>query len=73
MAIADADDATIRRARGWAMLRALGLIGIGQKWEHGLPGDKQTWRPAGWAALERAPGLRLSGRPGGHAWSPDQT
>ncbi len=35
------------------MLRALGLIGIGQKWEQGLPGGKQTWGPAGWAALER--------------------
>ena len=36
------------------MLRALHLIGIGQKWEQGLPGGKQTWGPAGWAALERA-------------------
>ena len=53
-AYADADDATVRRARGWAVLRALHLIGIGQKWEQGLPGGKQTWGPAGWAALERA-------------------
>jgi aminoglycoside phosphotransferase (APT) family kinase protein len=53
-AYANADDATIRRARGWAVLRALHLIGIGQKWEQGLPGGKQTWGPAGWAALERA-------------------
>jgi aminoglycoside phosphotransferase (APT) family kinase protein len=49
-----ADDATIRRARGWAVLRSLVLIGIGQMWERGLPGGKQTWGPAGWAALDRA-------------------
>jgi aminoglycoside phosphotransferase (APT) family kinase protein len=57
-AYASADDATIRRAQGWAVLRAIGLIGIGQNWERGLPGGKQTWGPAGWAALERilAPG-----------------
>ena len=52
-AYASADDAAIQRARGWAVLRALGLIGIGQNWEQGLPGGKQTWGPAGWAALER--------------------
>ena len=52
-AYASADDSAITRARGWAVLRALNLIGIGQKWEHGLPGGKQTWGPAGWAALER--------------------
>jgi aminoglycoside phosphotransferase (APT) family kinase protein len=48
-----ADDAMIRRARGWAVLRALVLISIGQMWEQGLPGGKQTWGPAGHAALER--------------------
>lgn len=52
-AYANADEATIQRARGWAVLRAVGLIGIGQHWEQGLPGGKQTWGPAGWAALER--------------------
>ena len=52
-AYAGADDAAIQRARGWAVLRALGLIRIGQNWERGLPGGKQTWGPAGWAALER--------------------
>ncbi|MEP7025061.1 MAG: aminoglycoside phosphotransferase family protein, partial [Actinomycetota bacterium] len=52
-AYADADDATIRRARGWAVLCALSLIGIGQNGEQGLPGGKPTWLPAGWAALER--------------------
>jgi len=48
-----ADDAMIRRARGWAVLRALVLISIGQKWERGLPGGKQTWGPAGQHALDR--------------------
>ncbi|PKV89530.1 aminoglycoside phosphotransferase family protein [Streptomyces sp. TLI_146] len=52
-AYADADAATIRRARGWAVLRGLGLIAIGQAWERGLPGGKQSWGPAGRAALER--------------------
>jgi aminoglycoside phosphotransferase (APT) family kinase protein len=54
-----ADDATIRRARGWAALRALGLIGIGQAGERGRPGGKPTWKPAGRAALSRvlAPGV----------------
>jgi aminoglycoside phosphotransferase (APT) family kinase protein len=53
-AYAKADKAAIRRARGWAVLRALGLIGIGQNGEQGLPGGKPTWLPAGRAALERA-------------------
>jgi aminoglycoside phosphotransferase (APT) family kinase protein len=49
----DADDATIQRARGWAALRAVGLIGIGQAGKRGRPGGKPTWLPAGWAALKR--------------------
>ncbi|MCX4706319.1 aminoglycoside phosphotransferase family protein [Streptomyces sp. NBC_01373] len=48
-----ADDATITRARGWAVLRALGLIGIGRNGRLGLPGGKPTWEPAGYATLER--------------------
>jgi len=52
-AYAGADDATVRRARGWAALRALALIRVGRRWEQGLPGGKQTWGPAGWAAIER--------------------
>ncbi|PBC51824.1 aminoglycoside phosphotransferase [Rhodococcus sp. ACPA1] len=48
-----ADDATITRARGWAVLRALGLIGIGWNGRLGLPGGKPTWEPAGFATLER--------------------
>jgi len=52
-AYASADDATIQRARGWAVLRSLVLISIGQNGEKGLPGGKRTWLPAGHAALER--------------------
>lgn len=48
-----ADEATIARARGWAVWRALGLIGIGQNGRLGLPGGKPTWEPAGYATLER--------------------
>jgi hypothetical protein len=49
----DVDEATIARARGWAVYRALGLIGIGQNGRLGLPGGKATWEPAGYATLER--------------------
>jgi len=49
-----ADEATITRARGWAVLRALNLIGIGQNGRLRLPGGKPTWEPAGYATLERA-------------------
>lgn len=48
-----ADDATIARARGRAVLRALALIEIGRNGRLGLPGGKPTWEPAGYAALER--------------------
>jgi aminoglycoside phosphotransferase (APT) family kinase protein len=49
-----ADGATIARARGWAVVRALHLIGIGRNGRLGLPGGKPMWEPAGRAALERA-------------------
>lgn len=52
-AYGDADAATIRRARGWAVLRGLGLVSIGLAWERGLPGGKQTWGSAGRATLDR--------------------
>ena len=48
-----ADEAAITRARGWAVLRALNLIAIGQNGRLGLPGGKPTWEPAGYATLER--------------------
>jgi aminoglycoside phosphotransferase (APT) family kinase protein len=47
------DAATVRRARGWAAIRALALIGIGRAGDLGLPGGKPTWGPAGRAALAR--------------------
>ncbi|MFR9806489.1 phosphotransferase [Pseudonocardia sp. RS010] len=53
-AYADTDEATIARARGWAVLRALHLLFIGRNGRLGLPGGKPTWEPAGRAALERA-------------------
>ena len=61
-----ADEATITRARGWAVLRALGLIGIGQNGRLGLPGGKPTWEPAGYATLERvlAPSWQAPSLPG---------
>lgn len=48
-----ADEATITRALGWAVLRALSLIEIGQNGRLGRPGGKPTWEPAGYATLER--------------------
>ena len=51
-----ADDATIARARGWAVLRAIGLIEIGRNGRLGLPGGKPTWEPAGNATLSRVLG-----------------
>ncbi|MER5325910.1 hypothetical protein [Streptosporangium roseum] len=48
-----ADDATMTRARGRAVLRALGLIEIERNGRLGLPGGKPTWEPAGYATLER--------------------
>jgi len=47
------DAATLRRARGWAVLRALGGILIGDAGIHGRPGGKPTWGPPAYAALRR--------------------
>ena len=52
-AYAWADDATVARARGWAILRALALIEVGRNGRLGLPGGKPTWEPAGYATLHR--------------------
>lgn len=52
-AYALADEATVRRARGWALLRAVGLIHIGRAGEQGLPGGKRSWGAAGRATLDR--------------------
>jgi len=48
------DDATVTRARGWAVLRALILIMVGANGRLGRPGGKPTWEPAGYAALDRS-------------------
>ena len=48
-----ADDATIRRARGLAVLKCLFLMLMGQNGDRGLPGGKPTWGPAGRAGLDR--------------------
>lgn len=50
---ARADDATVRRARGLAALKALFLLLMGQNGDRGLPGGKAHWGPAGRAALDR--------------------
>ncbi|WP_328916272.1 MULTISPECIES: aminoglycoside phosphotransferase family protein [unclassified Streptomyces] len=47
------DAATLRRARGWAVLRALTGIHIGDAGVHGRPGGKPTWGPPAHAALRR--------------------
>lgn len=48
-----ADDGTVRRARGWAVQRALFLIAMGINGDKGLPGGKPHWGPVGLQALER--------------------
>ncbi|MBV2355968.1 aminoglycoside phosphotransferase family protein [Streptomyces sp. J2-1] len=50
---ADADEATIRRARGLAALKSLFLMRMGQNGDRGLPGGKPHWGPLGRAALDR--------------------
>ncbi|MER5438649.1 aminoglycoside phosphotransferase family protein [Streptomyces sp. NPDC002790] len=47
------DAATLRRARGWAVMKALVCIIIGHAGDHGLPGGKPTWGPPGHASLRR--------------------
>ncbi|MFE3828122.1 aminoglycoside phosphotransferase family protein [Streptomyces sp. NPDC059092] len=48
-----ADEAMVRRARGWAVLRGMMLLSVGRAGDQGLPGGKVTWGPAGRAALDR--------------------
>jgi aminoglycoside phosphotransferase (APT) family kinase protein len=47
------DAATLRRARGWAVLEAFARILIGHAGDHGRPGGKPTWGPPAHAALRR--------------------
>ncbi|MEV6947102.1 aminoglycoside phosphotransferase family protein [Streptomyces sp. NPDC051172] len=48
-----ADGATRRRARGWAVLRALSGMLIGEAGVHGRPGGRTTWGPPAHASLRR--------------------
>ncbi|MFJ9175787.1 aminoglycoside phosphotransferase family protein [Streptomyces sp. NPDC102360] len=47
------DAATLRRARGWAVMKALVCILIGDAGDHGRPGGKPSWGPPGHASLRR--------------------
>ncbi|WP_326783397.1 aminoglycoside phosphotransferase family protein [Streptomyces sp. NBC_00151] len=47
------DPATLRRARGWAVLRALSCLHIGDAGVHGHPGGKPSWGPPARASLHR--------------------
>ncbi|MFK8907757.1 aminoglycoside phosphotransferase family protein [Streptomyces sp. YS-3] len=49
----DADAATRRRARGWAVLKALSCALIGEAGVRGRPGGKPTWGSPAHAALRR--------------------
>ncbi|MFC5833123.1 phosphotransferase, partial [Nonomuraea insulae] len=48
-----ADAATLHRARGWAVLRALSGLLIGEAGVRGRRGGKPTWGPPAHAALRR--------------------
>jgi len=48
-----ADSATRRRARGWALGKALVCLIIGDDGVHGRPGGKATWGPPALAAIQR--------------------
>jgi len=47
------NDATLRRARGWAVWRALGGILIGAAGRRGRRGGKASWGPPAQVALQR--------------------
>ncbi|MGP3964629.1 phosphotransferase [Nonomuraea sp. 3N208] len=47
------DAAALRRARGWAVLRAFSGLLIGEAGVRGRPGGKPTWGPPAHAALRR--------------------
>ncbi len=50
---AKADPATLRRARGWALAKALACLLIGDNGTKNLPGGKPTWGPPAQACLAR--------------------
>lgn len=47
------DAATLRRARGWAVVKALVCMLIGEAGVQGRPGGKRTWGPPAHTALRR--------------------
>ncbi len=47
------EKATLRRARGWALCKALVCLIVGDNGLHGRPGGKATWAPPAQAALRR--------------------
>jgi hypothetical protein len=55
-----ADAATLRRARGWALTKALACLLIGDAGVRGRPGGKATWGPPAAAALQRLTATRPS-------------
>ena len=48
-----ADQPTMRRARGWALLKALVCLTIGDDGVNGRPGGKATWAPPALATIDR--------------------
>jgi aminoglycoside phosphotransferase (APT) family kinase protein len=61
MDAAGADDATLRRARGWAVLTALSGILIGEAGAGERTGGKQSWGPPAHSAVRRL--LATAGAP----------
>jgi hypothetical protein len=53
-----ADAVTLRRARAWAVSKALACLLIGENGAHGRPGGKATWGPPDDAALRRLTATR---------------
>ncbi|GAA2660048.1 MULTISPECIES: phosphotransferase [Actinosynnema] len=51
------DEATVRRARGWALLSGLLMVSVGRAWTRGEPGGQPTWGAAGRRTLRRLRGL----------------
>lgn len=50
------DQATMRRARGWSLLKALVCLIIGDDGVNGRPGGKATWAAPALAAIDRLTG-----------------
>jgi aminoglycoside phosphotransferase (APT) family kinase protein len=55
-----ADAATWRRARGWAVWRAMGSLKIAEAGRRGRPGGKPTWGPPATASLRRLTALSVA-------------